>query len=194
LFRNPEDPAAGDPSSETEPSIQISKVAPGPDPQNSDPTGNSGGSADIDEALGALLTALGKTENTGLKSLYDSHFKDQSKDFSKSPFWGLAKLQARQLGLISESDAMLGDANALSGVKAVYRPEESIEALKDQKDALELLAWTCCQRSQKPEFPKTKSDPNPLLLPVGRDCKDLKPADVVSGLEALTEWVTEQEK
>ncbi len=149
------------------------------------------------ERLASSIRLWGILKNKTIQKLYAAHLTDLHFWQAGKPtpaFWGVAKLQALQLGITTDKDKMLTDPSAQTKVKTLYGKPESKEALKKNVQALNLIGWVACQGSKKPEFPATDIDPNPLPLPTDRTCDDLKPEDAVPGLEALTNWVSQQKK
>jgi hypothetical protein len=151
---------------------------------------------DVDKSLGNLFTAL--QENRELEKLYKSHFDThQDKPFEDSSpvALGIAKLQAVQLGLIKNDDAMLADQQLQAGTKSIYASDAGNKALAKNENTLELLAWSSCQRFGKPELPKTNTAPKAALIwATGRDCNHLKIENAAAGLDTLTDWVKDQDR
>ena len=146
---------------------------------------------DFNSSLAALFSALKVSNKAGVKELYASHFKDHQKDPWNTPdiSWGITKLQALQLGLIQQDDSMLRDKLAQSSAKRVYKGT-NFELLENNEPASILLTYTWCQQSQRPELPKTRDEPDPLLLPTKLHCDQITSGMAVPGLDTLTHWVT----
>jgi hypothetical protein len=133
--------------------------------------------------------ALRGSENSAIKKLYQTHFKDQPESF-----WGIAKLQALQLDLMREDDPLLGDATVSGAGKMRDLYQKSKETLKRYQPALTLLAWSHCRQGGNGPFPKTSSElRDSLPLKTDLPCEDLNPEDAQAGLDALTEWVKDRD-
>lgn len=172
----------------TDSNIQASStaktVSPVADAQVKDAASDS-----LEESLEDLYTALGASRNDDIQKLYTTHFMNQSAN-SQTLGWGMAKLQALQLGILTTNDSLLGSPQNLTGVKNVYN-QKGIAALKDHEDSRNLLAWASCRAFGRPELPKTEKDPNPVPFDEKGDCEDIKPEDAEPGLESLINWVKE---
>jgi hypothetical protein len=151
---------------------------------------------DLEASMDALFTALGTTDDQPIKGLYVAHFKDHQKDAFKSPdvSWGITKLQALELGFIDKNHPKfkLNDRLAWTDTETVYRDEMNLSNLKENKNAVDLLAYTWCQPTNTPALPATSKYEEPL--PLKGTCDDVKPEDAIPGLEALTDWVKKQKK
>jgi hypothetical protein len=139
--------------------------------------------------------ALRNSSSVAIGKLYKTHFKDQPESF-----WGMAKLQALQLNLIKEDDSLLGDTTipGAQKVRDLYRNQKNKNTLKAHQPALMLLAWSHCQQSEKgrtPTFPTTSSElRGSLPLTQSLSCEDLNSEDLVSDLDALTDWVKDHDR
>lgn len=151
---------------------------------------------DLKASLDNLFKALSTADDQSVRGLYESHFKDHQKDALKSPdvSWGITKLQALELGFIDKNHPQfrLSDRLAWSDTEKVYRDERNLSILKENTDAVDLLAYTWCQQTNAPNLPVTPKYKDPL--PLKGACGDVKPDDAVPGLEALTDWVNKQKK
>jgi hypothetical protein len=152
------------------------------------------GTASSDELaapLGELRKALASSKQPGIQGLYSTHLQDLRFWQSDKPtpaFWGVAKLQALQMGTLAGNDKMLAKTGDQTAIKSLYA--KNGEALRNNDKALDLLGWMACQGpTRTPELPPTADDPKPLPLPGSRACDDLKPAAAAAGLEALADWV-----
>lgn len=133
--------------------------------------------------------ALQGSQNSAIKKLYQTYFKDQPESF-----WGMAKLQALQLELMREDDPLLGDATIPGAGKLRDLYQKNKGTLEAHQPALLLLAWSHCQQDEKAQFPKTSSElRNSLPLKPDLPCTDLNPEVVQPSLDALTEWVKDQD-
>jgi hypothetical protein len=203
----PEAKQAGD-TSDGAGSAAAATAPAGTPPENSNPAeqplADSGGNsptpdpeaeAEVKESLGELFKALEDSENASIKTLYDSHFKDYTGNVfgGGSPVvWGLAKLEALRLGLIQETDPLLGNAEIRTAVKNVFSDPAKGRALTDDANALALLAWSSCQRYGQPALLVKDGDTAPFQLATGRDCGKITSENAIAGLEDVTEWVKDK--
>jgi len=173
---------AGDKERSTTPANSKKNVVDPPeDAQQEDSSSKS-----LEESLKNLYSVLEASRDSGIQKLYTTHFASQS---ANSPVlgWGMAKLQALQLGILTTNDSILGSPQNQTGVKAIYN-QKGKAALKEHEDSRNLLAWTSCRAFGKPELPKTEKDPNPFPFDKG-ECRALKSEDAKPGLESLINWV-----
>jgi len=161
------------------------------DPQSSpqSPSAEAGEKAD---ALKDLFEALkGSDDRSPLKKLYNSHFQghDQAPFNGSSPVvWGIAKLEAAQLGFLPMNNSLFGPPLDQAGVKKIYT-QKGTAALKNHKESKDLLVWSFCKAFGKPELNDKADDPKPLALDKNIDCGNLESTMAEPGLKDLTDWV-----
>ena len=149
-------------------------------------------------AFDTLFDTLEISRDPNIKRLFGTHFEKHRKNRFKSSdiSWGITKLQGLQLNLLDMSSPVLNSLDAKSMTEEVYRDKGSlnqpISRLKGNAPALALLAYTWCQHdSRTPGLPKIGIYHEPLLLT--DNCSKVVNDDVVLGLEALTDWVKQQD-
>lgn len=145
-------------------------------------------SQSLEESLKGLYTALQASKNADLKNLYEKHFSGQTN--ATTAGWGMAKLQALQLGVIKPNDTILSRSDNPTAVNTLYE-QKALSAVREDDDSLSLLAWSCCKYFGKAELKGTATKE---ALPLENDlnCGNLNKTDALSGLETLTDWVEQQ--
>ena len=201
-----EDPSTTTPEPEKEPTTSFT----GPNPKNFNPdkgpateTGVPPAPAQEPKAYSKLKESLPKLsqalinrpEKSAIGKIYKSHFEGHAgREFENgSPVvWGITKLEALRLGLIQETDPIHLSDGARTPFKTILENLPRDNKLTSDTKALELLAWSACQRYQKPVLMVNDQDQEPFPFKNG-NCDTIKPEDALSGLEDLTTWVTSRQ-
>lgn len=152
--------------------------------------------ANVEQSLDSLFQALkNSSETSAIGRLYQDHFKEHAGNEFKtgSPVvWGIAKLEALRLGLIQETDLTLLGIDARTPFKLLLENLPKNNKLTSDTKALELLAWSACQRYKKPALMVNDEDTRPFFFK-NDTCRTLKSEGAIPGLEDLTKWVTSRQ-
>jgi hypothetical protein len=149
---------------------------------------------DVQTSLKELFQALENPNNTAIETLNKNYFKgyDARAFENGSPVvWGITKLEALRLRLIQKADPNFLSDDARSPFKKTLENPSTGNILKSDTKALALLAWSACQRYQRPVLMANDKDQKPFPFADG-DCDTINPENAIPGLRDLTQWVNDQ--